>query len=241
MYYCSLECAEQDRARFHDGLECCFYTHARERMRTVCILNTARLILRLYFALADHPLISNQSCTLHDGRTRCLNDLLSHVEHIVRDEKRMRLFVQIRNTLDQMQIAHDQQKLFELFGKTFINAFTIFDNSYGKLIDVGRGLYLEASVFDHSCKPNAIYSFAGIDVQVRANRLIDTDQEPIYINYLNANVSRKERRVYLQRQYYFMCRCELCREEDRFETTFKPIRRVARNPLIRRLCSIFYY
>ena len=49
-------------------------------------------------------------------------------------------------------------ELLEVFGRILINSFNIMDNDYQP---IGIGLYLAASVFDHSCNPNATIVFQG--------------------------------------------------------------------------------
>ena len=49
-------------------------------------------------------------------------------------------------------------ELLEIFGKVMINSFNIMNNDYQS---IGIGLYLAASVFDHSCNPNSVIIFNG--------------------------------------------------------------------------------
>jgi hypothetical protein len=49
-------------------------------------------------------------------------------------------------------------ELLEIFGRVLINSFNIMDDEYQP---IGIGLYLAASVFDHSCNPNAAIVFKG--------------------------------------------------------------------------------
>ena len=55
----------------------------------------------------------------------------------------------------------------EIYGRILINSFNIMsaDN-----LPVGVGLYLEGSVFDHSCRPNATVVFEGKTLIVRTIR-----------------------------------------------------------------------
>ena len=55
--------------------------------------------------------------------------------------------------------------LFEIYCKVLINSFNIMDDDY---LPVGIGLYLEASVLDHDCWPNATVVFSGKEAHVRA-------------------------------------------------------------------------
>lgn len=55
----------------------------------------------------------------------------------------------------------------QALGKYAINSFTITD---ADLMDLGCGIYLSGSVFDHSCSPNATKYFVGKDLCVFALR-----------------------------------------------------------------------
>ena len=140
MHYCGPECAQNDLQRFHGGCECDYYKQIRQKLRSACYLNTPRLILRLYFLVQRDPRMVRQRQILFDGRSRCLDHLMSHEDRIFDDEKRMKLFSSIKQKLEHLHISFDEQLLFSLFGKTFINAFTIFDRrGSSSLVDIGRG------------------------------------------------------------------------------------------------------
>ena len=49
-------------------------------------------------------------------------------------------------------------EILEIYGRVLINSFNIMDDEYQP---IGIGLYLAASVFDHSCNPNAAVVFSG--------------------------------------------------------------------------------
>lgn len=46
-----------------------------------------------------------------------------------------------------------------------VNSFSICDQ---ELHSIGTGIYLAASVVDHSCKPNAVVTFEGTTLIMRA-------------------------------------------------------------------------
>jgi len=52
-----------------------------------------------------------------------------------------------------------------LLHQTLVNQFGITDTDMqGRL---GQGLYLNGSVFDHSCEPNATQTFDGVELTIR--------------------------------------------------------------------------
>ena len=62
-------------------------------------------------------------------------------------------------------------KLFfpEIYGRILINSFNIMN---AENLPIGIGLYLEGSVFDHSCDPNATVVFDGKRIIVRTIRSV---------------------------------------------------------------------
>lgn len=46
-----------------------------------------------------------------------------------------------------------------------VNSFNILD---GEMFELGTGIYLGASTVDHSCDPNAVATFSGNVISIRA-------------------------------------------------------------------------
>ena len=81
---------------------------------------------------------------------------------------------------------------------------------------VGVALYLMGSAFNHSCAPSAAYSNERWRLRVTSLQRIQAGEE-VTISYLPPELSRRERREQLWRQYKFKCTCLRCcgsEEED---------------------------
>ncbi len=91
-----------------------------------------------------------------------------------------------------------------------INSFNIMNNDYNA---VGIGLYLAASVLDHSCWPNATVVFKGKTLIVNAIENVKSFSD-VRISYTNLLESTEARRKNLMEQYYFHCECEKCVSPD---------------------------
>jgi len=103
-----------------------------------------------------------------------------------------------------------KSEVFDIYCKTLINSFNLMDQDY---LPVGIGLYLEASVLDHSCWPNATVVFDGKTADVRALEDI-SDFSQVRISYTDVKALRSVRREELRSQYYFDCDCPECRMEN---------------------------
>ena len=96
--------------------------------------------------------------------------------------------------------------LFEIYCKVLINSFNIMDDDY---LPVGIGLYLEASVLDHGCWPNATVVFSGKEAHVRAVAEVGSFDR-VRISYTSVLAPKSRRKDELKSQYYFDCHCEEC-------------------------------
>ncbi|CAN8019156.1 unnamed protein product, partial [Ixodes persulcatus] len=107
--------------------------------------------------------------------------------------------------------------------QVLINRFCITDD---ELKPVGQGLYIgqklyltgvhnRASIFDHSCDPDAAFVFDGTRLTVRAVRDLSVGSvREIYICYVDKLQMTLDRIEALQNQYYFSCNCSLCQQKD---------------------------
>lgn len=86
------------------------------------------------------------------------------------------------------------------------NSFSITDKN---LNEIGVGLYRGANLFNHSCVPNCVAIFEGLDIQIRTIRPVSKDEE-LTICYIDVNGTSAEREHMLEKQYGFTCGCELC-------------------------------
>lgn len=55
----------------------------------------------------------------------------------------------------------------KLLFQMVINSFTILDIDMNS---IGTGIYLAASILDHSCNPNAVATFDGKTISIRATK-----------------------------------------------------------------------
>jgi len=104
--------------------------------------------------------------------------------------------------------------LMKIFGKITINQHGIFSPS---LELIGNGLYIGASVLDHSCDPNAVYvTENGKTISVRAIEKIESFSD-VRISYIigQSQETKEVRMKELKDNYHFDCHCRLCEDEER--------------------------
>lgn len=88
------------------------------------------------------------------------------------------------------------------------NNFSVHDV---QLFPIGEGTYPVGSLFNHSCRPNAVVSYEGATQIVRCVEDVEFGEE-IVIGYVDPAEAGKARRQRLKDKYFFTCTCERCRD-----------------------------
>ena len=176
--------------------------------------------MRLWLLLTGKQEIRDKQYVLFNAKTRCFNDLKTHVDEVKKDEKRMKFFDKMCMRFESWGIEFDKEDLFMIFCRICINSFSILNED---LNEIGTALYIQASVFDHSCVPNAAPVFNGINLQIRALKRINDDEE-ICINYIDLKMNRNTRHEKLMEQYYFECKCLKCETNSDAEIDYAKVK-----------------
>nr|CAI5868987.1 unnamed protein product [Callosobruchus analis] len=146
---------------------------------------------------------------------RTFQDLMSHYDAIKQDQPRLDHISSLYGVLFEYFNGENlpcPSELMEIYGKMCINSFNICSQ---ELQSVGTGMYLGASVLDHSCKPNAVATFEGTMLVLRALENIDVlDWSKMFISYIDVMALKKERQAELESAYYFLCQCPRCLEPE---------------------------
>ena len=174
-----------------------------------------RLVLRLYLMAVHKPQIMKRKYHLHNGLHRTLEEMESHSEDITNTKA----FEGIVNYFKLYSIEdYDRDLVLKLYGILQINAFGIdsYDEERG-ISHCASGLYIEGSVFDHCCQPNACASGEGLLLEIRALREISVGEE-ITIDYVQNVLPKIQRQTSLKEKYFFICRCFRC--ESDFDQNF---------------------
>lgn len=206
MRYCNKRC---QRSGWTDHkYECQYIAKIQPRIPP----DTIRLIARIVIKLRNGG--ARIVGRLPDGQNRTFFDLEPHYREILADKKKMAVFNEYFNVLQHF-IPEDlptKDDIWEIFCRTSINSFNLMDDEY---ISQGIGLYLEASIFDHSCEPNAFAVFHGKTLEVRytgskeLSGPINCSQD-IRISYCSPLKDTPTRQKILKERYYFTCQCVKC-------------------------------
>uniref|UniRef100_A0A671MG31 [histone H3]-lysine(4) N-trimethyltransferase n=1 Tax=Sinocyclocheilus anshuiensis TaxID=1608454 RepID=A0A671MG31_9TELE len=100
----------------------------------------------------------------------------------------------------------DHQALLTLLSQVHCNGFTVEDE---ELSSLGLAIFPDIALLNHSCCPNVIVTYRGINAEVRAVQKISPGQE-IYTSYIDLLYPTEDRIERLRDIYYFSCDCKEC-------------------------------
>ena len=158
------------------------------------------------------PELRSKQFKLHDSGSRSLDDLVTHEMEMGKLRSAVAMCAQRIMKIDGevMKDEADIGLFHVMFHKLRINDFSIRDAMDEKF---GAGLFIEASVFNHSCRPNAARVFDGKHMQVRAMRRIAVGEE-ITLQYGSILYPKDHRQKHLKEGFHFVCNCMRCQEDD---------------------------
>ncbi|XP_055700421.1 histone-lysine N-methyltransferase SMYD3 isoform X2 [Phlebotomus papatasi] len=210
VYYCNRNC--QTEAWSLHKIECPFLKKISPRIVPDAARILARIILKLQKGGDLEKGYYTETCF------RKFRDLMSHYHEIRTDPKRVEhlesLSMVLRDLLGD-QLMPNFTELQGIYGRLVVNGFNILD---GEMNSIGTGLYLGISVVDHSCTPNAVATFEGTTLFVRAIKdLPSLDWSQIFISYVDLMQTPDDRRAELKANYYFLCTCSRCIDPEESE------------------------
>ncbi|CAG4926951.1 unnamed protein product [Colias eurytheme] len=149
---------------------------------------------------------------------RMWKDLMSHYSDLKKDKKRMDHFttlcVVLYEFLKDISLPNTVD-LMGLYGRMVINSFTILNVDMNS---IGTGIYIAASIIDHSCNPNAVATFDGKTIHITAIKDMPClDWKQIRISYIDLMKTPFDRQTELLENYYFACECDRCMDESQLK------------------------
>ncbi|XP_054165104.1 histone-lysine N-methyltransferase SMYD3-like [Oppia nitens] len=209
MYYCDRNCQRNDWRAGH-RYECQIFKSHYQKLVDVHYLSTT--LLRLYLINKSDPQIFYKKYDTVGGQQRCFNDLMSHREDIIRDSRRVSNIQEIVNTINSCDVKLGFNDLIDLYGKYVINSFGYsycFNNQSDECF--GSGIYIGASVLNHSCDCNLSFQSIGNKHLIISKRYISAGEE-LTVEYIDLTLPTDARRKLLKFYYYFDCHCRRCDE-----------------------------
>ena len=224
VFYCNVDCQRKDWNDHHKHGECKALKRAKELGRFPNLSDYKLLvILRLYLTLKSKPDLKDTKYELPDGQKVSYMDLITHEENVKKNPDKYRKYKENIFLMGLTIENCDEELLMDCIMKMNVNCFSVWDVYDG----IATALYIPASIFNHSCRPNTSTVFNGTLLQIRALRDIESGEE-ILISYYPAVESRKNRKEKLQNTFYFDCQCPRCSSEDDDALLFQEVERITR-------------
>ncbi|VDN57772.1 unnamed protein product, partial [Dracunculus medinensis] len=148
---------------------------------------------------------------------RSIMEICAHTDQMRKDYTAMKKFNRIFNKVIDFYGARnipDEDEVFELHCRNFINRHAISDEAF--LREIGKGLYLDLCAYNHSCRPNSIYTCKGFVATLRSLDLSTNllDRSSTFYTYIDLLNTTQERRRLLKDTWYFNCECSRCTDEN---------------------------
>ena len=209
VYYCNSTC-QRNAWDSHHRAECVYLKKGLPPivLKSEAILLTIRIILRLQKE-GDKEFVVQ----LPNGQKRCFSDLMSHKKDIENDPDHMETFRNLYVLLKASLMGNlpSESNVLEIYGKMMVNAFNIQNDI---VEPIGFGLYLGASILDHSCAPNAHWHHNGKHMIIKTIENVESfdDLRQSYLTIFHLTASTKKRREKLMKDHYFFCECSKCKD-----------------------------
>lgn len=160
------------------------------------------LASRILNKIADEKLIFHESniSKLCSKKYEATDDKISPILTIIR-------------WLLENELMYSTSNCLTILGIISQNSFTI---TSAEMRPLGIGLYLQASMFNHNCCPNAHQSFHHDQLLIHTLRDIKRGEE-ISIAYIDVGKPVWWRRMELLNSYGFICHCIRCTMRDKFD------------------------
>ncbi|XP_054165102.1 N-lysine methyltransferase SMYD2-B-like [Oppia nitens] len=210
MYYCNRNCQRNDWRAGH-RYECQIFKNHYQNLED--INNLAKPLLRLYLNIKADPQIVNRMYDTVDGKQRCFNDLMTHNEDIMRDSHRCNNIIDLYDRISSSGVELSLNDFINFYGKYVINSYEICfgDNIHPPHRPCGTGMFIGASVLNHSCASNVCFQSVGNKLLIISEQYIKAGDE-LTVSYLNKCLlmPTDRRRMQLKSYYYFDCHCRRC-------------------------------
>ncbi|KAL1489651.1 hypothetical protein ABEB36_013595 [Hypothenemus hampei] len=213
VYYCDKKC--QKLAWTTHKQEC----KPLKRIYPRILPDAARMLFRLLKKLQNGGITYKSYYSKKDYRM--WKDLMSHYSELKNDSRRMEHVTSLYAVLTDFMQDEQLPNFVEftgLYGRMSVNSFTICNQ---ELQSLGTGIYLAASIIDHSCQPNALAIFEGTTLIIRTiDDMPKLDWSTIKICYIDTLASTQERQNELFETYYFLCDCPKCSKSENMSEMF---------------------
>lgn len=209
--YCSPLCKEKGEG--DHAAEC--QALAQAGTAAVILPDQLRLVIRIWLKVRNAEEGSLEETGY--GLEKNWDSLMDHAQELRED------------SMDLLKIGYQQlvsvlrredlpslDTYISIYGKILINSFSLRTDRSAQPDPFGTGIYLLASIFDHSCVPNCTVVFQGRELRVVATQDLPEGEvaRVAFISYVNSMDNTRTRSTQHRVIWYFSCHCSLCQETE---------------------------
>ncbi|OQR75062.1 SET and MYND domain-containing protein 1-like [Tropilaelaps mercedesae] len=207
--YCSKDCKRKDKL-YHD-LECKVLQSCAKEDELPD--QETRLVIRALDRLIRERREKRESVGDYFGCRRTIRDLVGHLDHLGKDERRQaeiraqRIFDYVKNCIDT-----SLDEVLSVLQRCRINCHSLVDHNSPQYFSRGRAVYLGVSKMNHGCGPtDYVQMFDGRKYTLRALCDIQVyDPLAMTVHYIPPTLPLATRQTRLLNNYYFICNCAKC-------------------------------
>ncbi|CAB4398129.1 unnamed protein product [Rhizophagus irregularis] len=211
VYYCDRSCQKSSWISHHKLL-CPLYKKSKNNMDEEMLKRVTILIEKFF----------NNNNNNNNNENYLFETFLKLMNHRTEQSiNNLKSFEKISNNtyenLNFNKISKDD--LINYLCVFYCNNFNLHDN---QLFVYGEGTFPIGSLFNHSCRPNAIVMYDGAVQIIKCIEVINVGEE-INISYIDVALDRVTRKKMLQEKYFFECQCSRCSVQERYSGIFSKI------------------
>ncbi|KAG8238712.1 hypothetical protein J437_LFUL015270 [Ladona fulva] len=196
-------------------MQFCLHIHCHHEILNIYLVNSD--------SMTDNCMFHVRPCCSLLSITAWLKiKIFTDYSDVKQDPKRLEHFESLQHILTEFfeveDILPNPVEMMGIYGRLCVNGFNILD---GEMSCIAAGIYLGPSIIDHSCRPNAVATFNGLTLQLRAlEDMPKFDWTKVRISYVDLLSCRSDRREELKNAYYFWCDCVRCVIDKEMEAYF---------------------
>jgi len=206
--YCSNNCRVAGTAEHR--LECLILM--RSGTNRLSLSDHIRLIIRIWLRIRSEGVHRVERA---GNLSKCWDYLADHSRELEADAENKEILQNEYNEMGNILSKVDMpsyEVFLNIYSKILVNSFSLRSDRTSTPEHFGTGIYLVASLLNHSCSPNCTVVFQGRQLSIVATKDIPAEYIPgvSFITYVNSLDDTKTRQQQLTTTWHFTCDCSLC-------------------------------
>jgi len=206
--YCSNNCRIAGTAEHR--LECLILSRAGTAR--LALSDHLRLIIRIWLRIRSEGVHRVERA---GNLSKCWDYLVDHCKPLETEGSNREILQNEYNELGNILSKADMpsyEVFLNIYSKILVNSFSLRSDRTSTPEHFGTGIYMVASLLNHSCVPNCTVVFQGRQLSIVATKDVPEGYIPnvAFITYVNSLDDTNTRQEQLSTTWHFKCECSLC-------------------------------